>query len=406
MEAKDVIIWRKEYKPGGLYAYKVYGRYQHIRAEDFAMIQVDNAYRKVWDSAVASLSVVEREANGVQDQFVLHWEVLWPRLFANRDYVYLRRHKEFNVQTRCLAYKAGIFEGDKACEASTPSPFERTSVHANAKRVSMEKDSMMKEETNAITDNKVYVIVSRSCVHPSVPESKNAIRVMEYWSHMVITTLNGPEKAGMEFVLTYYDEPAVGGLPTAVTTWAMGRAGPAFLERMRAAATDYRSWRDREQQDNTDFTPFGPEKVIYDSSEPEINEQDMESSKEGPDMEDDKRELPTHARPIVPLVDTKPKEASEAREASEAKEVMEASEAKEIKEPAQKQLGDTKMQPPAPSEEKAKADAIEINTENLELCEVSNKLEQEEKETEDSPEESQEESRRWWRYLYPFYYFI
>ncbi|CAG9789732.1 unnamed protein product [Diatraea saccharalis] len=82
MEAEDVIIWRKEYKPGqGLYAYKVYGRYRDVRAEDFAAVQVDGAYRRVWDAAVAALSVVERHAQGVVDQAVLHWEVLWPVSF-------------------------------------------------------------------------------------------------------------------------------------------------------------------------------------------------------------------------------------------------------------------------------------------------------------------------------------
>ncbi|KAJ2939885.1 hypothetical protein O0L34_g6585 [Tuta absoluta] len=249
MEAENIIIWRKEYKPGGLYAYKVYGRYKHVKAEDFANIQVDGAYRTVWDSAVANLSIVEKEANGMKDQMVLHWEVLWPRLFANRDYVYLRRHKEFNVRSRCYVHKDGIFPDKERCVPDIN--FVEGSnkcAHDKAKQKSLEMD---KAEADAQTaaiggkENTVYVIVSRSCVHPEVPHSKHAVRVMEYWSHMVITTLDGPDKPGMEFVLTYYDEPAVGGLPTAVTSWAMGRAGPVFLERMRLAAQQYKAWREQ-----------------------------------------------------------------------------------------------------------------------------------------------------------------
>lgn len=52
----------------------------------------------------------------------------------------------------------------------------------------------------------------------------------------------------MEFVLTYYDEPAVGGMPSSVASWATGRAAPAYLQRMRRAATEYRAWRETTQQ--------------------------------------------------------------------------------------------------------------------------------------------------------------
>ncbi|XP_063836769.1 uncharacterized protein LOC135085915 [Ostrinia nubilalis] len=238
MEAEDVIIWRKEYKPGqGLYAYKVYGRYKEVQAADFAAVQVDGAYRRAWDAAVAALALVERRANGVSDQAVLHWEVLWPRLFANRDYVYIRRHKEFTINSPPLPHKDGIFTPS---EPQTPP--ERPNVHSRAKQKS--RDNERREMDEGVKENKVFIIVSRSCEHPKVPETKHAIRVLEYWSHMVVKTIDGPDKPGMEFVLTYYDEPAVGGLPTGVATWATGRAAPAYLERMRRAAAGYQAWSD------------------------------------------------------------------------------------------------------------------------------------------------------------------
>ncbi|CAB3261222.1 unnamed protein product [Arctia plantaginis] len=268
MEAEDVIIWRKEYKPGlGLYAYKVYGRYSEVRAADFAAIQVDGAYRRVWDAAVAALTVVERSANGLSDQAVLHWEVLWPRLFANRDYVYIRRHKEFDVVGKSLRHREGLFQAEVTTDGPCTQIFtERPSVHSNAKRKATEINA--KEKEDSACENKVYVILNRSCEHPDVPETKHAIRVSEYWSHMVVKTMNGPNKNGMEFVLTYYDEPAVGGMPSSVASWATGRAAPAYLQRMRRAATEYRAWRDTTQQDIPDFTPFGPQdKKISDEKE-------------------------------------------------------------------------------------------------------------------------------------------
>ncbi|XP_060809147.1 uncharacterized protein LOC106137487 [Amyelois transitella] len=294
MEADDVIVWRKLYKAGQpYYAYKVYGRYKELRAQDFAAVQVDGAYRRVWDSAVASLSVVERQANGVEDQTVLHWEVLWPRLFANRDYVYIRRHKEFDTERE-----------QQPPAAARP---ERPTVHSNAKRKALEDDGRAMMESGPGND-KVYIIASRSCEHTKVPHSKHAIRVADFWSHMVIKTLDGVDKPGMEFVLTYYEEPAVGGLPSGVATWATGRAAPAFLGRQRRAAAEYRAWRaHRTHQDLPDYIAFGPETEasLDRDAKAAIREQDMESSKQGPDLESDMKthEKGTQTDTVIAIVE-------------------------------------------------------------------------------------------------------
>ncbi|CAH0403920.1 unnamed protein product [Chilo suppressalis] len=287
MEAEDVIIWRKEYKPGqGLYAYKVYGRYSEVLASDFAAVQVDGAYRRVWDAAVATLSVVERHAQGIVDQAVLHWEVLWPRLFANRDYVYIRRHKDFEARSpapKWTSNRAGLFEAPPPATPVLQSD-ERPNVHSHAKRKAMEKE-LREKDRERVYENKIFVIMSRSCEHPDVPESKSAIRVSEYWSHMVVKSLYGVDKPGMEFVLTYYDEPAVGGLPSGVAAWATGRAAPAYLDRMRRAAMEYAKWRDvQKNQDLPDFISFSQPKERP-CSNIQVREQDMESSKDGPELE-------------------------------------------------------------------------------------------------------------------------
>ncbi|VVC99819.1 unnamed protein product [Leptidea sinapis] len=101
-------------------------------------------------------------------------------------------------------------------------------------------------------NNRTYVIVSKSCEHPDVPETRNAIRVVEYWSHMVVRSTSGP---GMEFVLTYYDEPAVGGLPGGVAAWASSRAAPDYLDKMKIAAVQYKQWAKR----HTQSSKLGPE---------------------------------------------------------------------------------------------------------------------------------------------------
>ncbi|XP_028158456.1 uncharacterized protein LOC114351433 isoform X2 [Ostrinia furnacalis] len=371
MEVEDVIIWRKEYKPGqGLYAYKVYGRYKEVQAADFAAVQVDGAYRRAWDAAVAALALVERRANGVSDQAVLHWEVLWPRLFANRDYVYIRRHKEFTINSPPLPHKDGIFTPS---EPQTPP--ERPNVHSRAKQKS--RDNERREMDGGVKENKVFIIVSRSCEHPKVPETKHAIRVLEYWSHMVVKTIDGPDKPGMEFVLTYYDEPAVGGLPTGVATWATGRAAPAYLERMRRAAAGYQAWSDaRGDQDLPDFAPFGPPKPQDVCLAPvTVSEQDMESSKDGPDLDSGNgsettrdQSTQTDDAPDGPTRDVLIKMTAHAK-------------------------NDVKNQP-----------EVQTKVENM-----TKKEEQSTPQEGDSDTPEEEESNNngsWWRYLYPFYYFV
>ncbi|CAK1587634.1 unnamed protein product [Parnassius mnemosyne] len=157
---------------------------------------MDGAYRRAWDAAVAALAVVQRSANGVQGQTVLHWEVLWPRLFANRDYVYIRRHKEFDVHNEPLT------RTDKAnVDSPKLNPNEMTSVHAKAKRKAKENYEREREDSRSeFVDNKVYIIVSRSCERPDVPETKHAIRVVEYWSHMVVKTLEGADKVAYSLI--------------------------------------------------------------------------------------------------------------------------------------------------------------------------------------------------------------
>ncbi|KAF9812342.1 hypothetical protein SFRURICE_005453 [Spodoptera frugiperda] len=332
MEAEDVIIWRKEYKPGmGLYAYKVYGRYLDVRASDFAAVQVDGAYRTVWDAAVAALAVVERKANGLADQAVLHWEVLWPasQTVTRNETVYT----------------------------------ERPSVHSKAKRKAMEACS--RDRDGEMCENKVYVIMSRSCEHPKVPESKHAIRVSEYWSHMVVKTLNGPDKAGMEFVLTYYDEPAVGGMPTTVAAWATGRAAPAYLQRMRRAACDYRAWRRNKQEDLPEFIPFARDEPDEEQTAGIVNEEDMKSSQTGPELEksDCTRDQSTQTD-VVSTLPHQP-EAKVAQLSGKVKEHVGA-----------------------------------------ELKDVHNETQPLTPEPETPKEEEEPKTGGWWRYLYPFYYFV
>ncbi|RVE40382.1 hypothetical protein evm_014968 [Chilo suppressalis] len=314
-----------------------------------AAVQVDGAYPRVWDAAVATLSVVERHAQGIVDQAVLHWEVLWPRLFANRDYVYIRRHKDFEARSpapKWTSNRAGLFEAPPPATPVLQSD-ERPNVHSHAKRKAMEKE-LREKDRERVYENKIFVIMSRSCEHPDVPESKSAIRVSEYWSHMVVKSLYGVDKPGMEFVLTYYDEPAVGGLPSGVAAWATGRAAPAYLDRMRRAAMEYAKWRDvQKNQDLPDFISFSQPKERP-CSNIQVREQDMESSKDGPELENAEDRTPEQSSQNEVENSTPQKDAIQNEQCVDKKEepvteVHTATVKQETKSPAPKE-GDSDKQ--------------------------------------------------------------
>lgn len=185
IEQKSMITWRKELKPG-LYAYKVYVEYPDITAEDFLHVQTDVEYRKKWDNTAVSLEVIDEDATKGSNSSIIYWEMLWPKLFANRDYVYNRRY--FVDRSR-----------------------------------------------------KVIVIVNKSVQHPKCPVKPSNQRVNEYWSFMVIKPTSGTfSKPGLSFILTYFDNPGL-SIPKYITNWVAKKQMPDFLGQLYQATVNYAS---------------------------------------------------------------------------------------------------------------------------------------------------------------------
>lgn len=185
IEQNTMITWRKELKPG-LYAYKVYVEYPDITAEDFLHVQTDVEYRKKWDNTAVSLEVIDEDTTKGSNSSIIYWEMLWPKLFANRDYVYNRRY--FVDRSR-----------------------------------------------------KVIVIVNKSVQHPKCPEKPSNQRVNEYWSYMVIKPSSGTfSKPGLSFILTYFDNPGL-SIPKYITNWVAKKQMPDFLGQLHQATVNYAS---------------------------------------------------------------------------------------------------------------------------------------------------------------------
>ncbi|CRK86235.1 CLUMA_CG000041, isoform A [Clunio marinus] len=171
----NMTTWRRQ-EDEGHYAYKVYVSYPDITAEDFLFVQTNIDYRRKWDDTAVALDVIDTDKFDRENGQVIYWEMLWPKLFSNRDYVFVQKH-------------------------------------------------FIDKQRNLI------LIVNKSTKHPKCPVRPGLQRVKEYWSFMVIkpkTTFNEP---GLEFILTYYDNPGI-KIPAYVTSWVAQRQLPDFIEKL------------------------------------------------------------------------------------------------------------------------------------------------------------------------------
>lgn len=83
IERQDMLIWRKEEPDsGGLFAYKVYGSFSDVTADDFLQVQIDVDYRKQWDPTAQELKIIETDPKSElsinHSTDIIHWEMIWP----------------------------------------------------------------------------------------------------------------------------------------------------------------------------------------------------------------------------------------------------------------------------------------------------------------------------------------
>lgn len=153
-------------------------------------------------------------------------------------------------------------------------------------------------------------IVSRSTEHHNFPKYSEKYRIEDYFSCMVIKPYTEMDKPGLEFSLTYFDNPGV-NLPSSITTWVAMKAMPDFLQRLREATKNYRLYcqeegvskaciiikeeeRIREEQrlrDQLDYCSFSlkrKEKVRLEENSPKANIERRKSSKEPYDLQSGK----------------------------------------------------------------------------------------------------------------------
>lgn len=185
LERGDILVWRKDHPTmKGMYIYKMYGRFDDVSADEYIKVQMDmSEFRMSWDSSTAQCTVLE--TNSESNQEVYYWEVNWPRFFSNRDYCCVRqRYQDPNSGTT--------------------------------------------------------VLVSRSTDHPSCPVKRKCLRVSDYDSVLTVKPFDTPDKLGIEFVLTGFENPGV-ALPESIITWVAIRGMPEFMQNLRMACIKLRN---------------------------------------------------------------------------------------------------------------------------------------------------------------------
>ncbi|KAI0211996.1 StAR-related lipid transfer protein 7, mitochondrial [Lamellibrachia satsuma] len=172
-------VWRKPLPhSGGLYEYKVFGRYRDIPPQAFFHAQVDLGYRKTWDKLVIKLEVVDQDDKTSCE--VVQWVMHFPYPMYGREYVYIRKQ-------------------------------------------------LIDE------DNQMMVLMSHSIDHPSCPITSEYVRVDTYLSQMVIKSHTKFDENGFDYILTYYDNPK-GHFPSIAYNWMASTGVPDFVDKMHQSA--------------------------------------------------------------------------------------------------------------------------------------------------------------------------
>lgn len=182
MSKDQFSIWKREER-SSMYSYKVYARFNDISAADLMHVQVDLDYRKEWDDTAVALHMIEEDPLPGANSHLIYWEMQWPRLFSNRDYVYCRRF---------------------VCDDK----------------------------------RKVMMVANRGTTHPNYPQYDNKVRVTDYWSFMVIKPFRSFQEPGVHYVLTYYDDPGL-PIPQSVKSWVTQKQMPDVLRNMYHATKNY-----------------------------------------------------------------------------------------------------------------------------------------------------------------------
>ncbi|GMR59039.1 hypothetical protein PMAYCL1PPCAC_29234 [Pristionchus mayeri] len=168
---------RKEGFKYETYEYRCQGSYKDISPRHFLAVQNDVSYRAEWDKNVIKLELVKDDG---QDEQLIRWVTRYPYPLYPREYVYVKRN-------------------------------------------------VVSEE------GKDIVIQSKALPQSVVPLSGNYVRVESYESRMCVRCHKDYDSPGLDYVLTYFDNPEA-NIPSYAYNWIVNQAGPYFIKQVYVEA--------------------------------------------------------------------------------------------------------------------------------------------------------------------------
>jgi len=179
-------VYRKAL-PNKLWEYRVHASFEDITARELLRTNTDTDYRKVWDTYIVDLNVVDSDPNPATTTELIHWITRCPYPFSTREYIYLRRH---------------------------------------------------------ITDevSKAMILLQKVSDKTDIPPDPKVMRVDTYLSKAIIKPHTGSfDEKGCDYLLTYYDDPKM-MLPSRVMDLAASRGISESTKRMHTASLGLRKY--------------------------------------------------------------------------------------------------------------------------------------------------------------------
>ncbi|EGT55224.1 hypothetical protein CAEBREN_04654 [Caenorhabditis brenneri] len=243
-EEKDMLAFRRRIEgPYEMYEYKCVGTYYDISPRTFLDAQNDLKYRKEWDENIVTIEVVKES----EENELIRWVSKFPYPMYPREYVYVRR--------------------------------------------------------TWVSDDEKYAVVDSESVQPEVfPSiSESNVRVRSYTSRMSIRAHTNWESHGVDYILTYADNPEA-NIPRYVYNWMVNKGGPYFLRQVHKAAREIeKSGRDVRSATEKAISKKNcriSERVVKEEEEKEKQRKEAESVQNNQENNGEKKcPKPQKARP-------------------------------------------------------------------------------------------------------------
>nr|VZI38535.1 unnamed protein product [Spirometra erinaceieuropaei] len=195
------------------------GTFTDISASSFLEVQLNLSYRRQWDPHVSLLETM-RPRSGSQDGAdqteIIRWVSKFPFPMARREYVYARRwwaemHSSCVAKTESKS-NAGCFSSGLALIVS---------------RAVTQPSEVQKHDSPSQP-------VERSWYSASVA-GPNVVSVSSYESNMLIRSHSRFDEAGLDYFLTYSDDPKL-SVSRETVSWLQNMIIPRLLEQLHTAA--------------------------------------------------------------------------------------------------------------------------------------------------------------------------